>query len=228
MNRSQELAANLAAVESEIAAACEAAGRSRSEVTLIAVTKTWPASDVRLLWDLGVRDFGENREQEASEKARELADLELTWHFIGQVQTNKAARIAAFADVVHSVDRVKLAIALSRGAESAGREVRCLLQVSLDPPGCRDRGGADPSDLAELATAVASLPRLSLAGLMAVAPLGEAPAAAFERLADYRRDFIAAHPAANWLSAGMSGDLREAVAAGATHLRIGSALLGNR
>lgn len=228
MNRAAVLAANLERVSGEIAAACQAVGRGVDEVTLIAVTKTWPASDIRLLAELGVREFGENREQEASGKADELAGLGLTWHFIGQVQTNKAARIARFADVVHSVDRPRLAQALSRGAVAAERELSCLLQVSLDPSPDSARGGAAPTELGALAATVASLPGLRLAGLMAVAPLDEPPAAAFARLAGYREALLAEFPDARWLSAGMSGDLHEAIAAGATHLRIGSALLGNR
>lgn len=225
-DRRAELAANLAAVRGRIAAACADAGRDPGEVDLVVVTKFFPASDVRLLADLGVTDVGENRHQEAQAKAAECADLGLTWHFIGGLQSNKAAAVASYADVVESVDRPKLVHALARGAEE--REVDVLLQVSLDPSDRAGRAGADPADLAALAAAVAAAGPLRLRGLMAVAPLGEDPATAFARLADIRSAFLDDHPEATWLSAGMSGDLEQAVHAGATHVRIGSAILGSR
>ena len=192
------------------------------------VTKFFPASDVRLLADLGVTDVGENRHQEAEEKAAECADLGLRWHFIGGLQSNKAAAVARYADVVESVDRVKLVRRLNDGAHERSHPVDCLLQVSLDPPDAEGRAGADPADLPALASAVQDAGMLTLRGLMAVAPLGEDPAAAFERLVAIRREFVAEHPGATWLSAGMSADLEHAVHAGATHVRIGSAVLGSR
>ena len=208
--------------------ACADAGRDPAQVRLVVVTKYFPASDVRILADLGVRDVGENRHQEAQAKAAECADLALSWHFIGGLQSNKAAAVAAYADVVESVDRVKLVAGLDRGAQQRERALDVLPQVSLEPPGREGRAGVDPDGLAALATAVDEAPMLRLRGLMAVAPLGEDPAAAFERLAAIRRDFLDQHPEATWLSAGMSGDLEHAVRVGATHVRVGSAVLGSR
>jgi pyridoxal phosphate enzyme (YggS family) len=230
--RADVLAANLDVVRRRIAAACAEAGRPEDDVSLVVVTKFFPASDVRLLADLGVTDVGENRHQEAQEKAAECADLGLRWHFIGGLQSNKAAAVAAYADVVESVDRAKLVAPLSRGAHSRGhpgsREVDVLLQVSLDPPGADNRSGADPGDLADLAGRVAEAGMLRLRGLMAVAPLGEDPDDAFARLAGVREAFVRDHPDATTLSAGMSGDLEAAVRHGATHVRVGSAVLGER
>ena len=228
MSRRDEIEANLATVRARIAGACADAGRDPAEVRLVVVTKFFPASDVRLLAGLGVTDVGENRHQEAQAKVAECADLPLTWHFIGALQSNKAAAVASYAQVVESVDRVKLVAALERGAHERATPLDCLLQVSLDPPGARGRAGAAPEQLEELAGAVADAGSLRLRGLMAVAPLGEDPAAAFGRLARTRQDFLTAHPTADWLSAGMSGDLEEAVRAGATHVRVGSAILGSR
>ncbi len=228
MSRRDELAANLAAVRARIAAACAAADRSPDDVRLVVVTKFFPADDVRLLAELGVTDVGENRHQEAQAKAVECADLGLTWHFIGGLQSNKAAAVASYADVVESVDRAKLVPGLDRGAHERDRPVDVLLQVSLDPPGREGRAGAEPADLPGLADAVGGTGLLRLRGLMAVAPLGQDPRPAFERLAAMRRDLLADHPDATWLSAGMSADLEPAVHAGATHVRIGSAVLGQR
>ncbi|MBD3927068.1 YggS family pyridoxal phosphate-dependent enzyme [Nocardioides cavernae] len=230
--RADVLAANLDVVRRRIAAACAEAGRPEDDVSLVVVTKFFPASDVRLLADLGVTDVGENRHQEAEDKAAECADLGLRWHFIGGLQSNKAAAVAAYADVVESVDRAKLVAPLSRGAHSRGHprspEVDVLLQVSLDPPGAGNRSGADPADLADLARRVEEAGMLRLRGLMAVAPLGEDPDVAFARLADVRESFVRDHPEATTLSAGMSGDLEAAVRRGATHVRVGSAVLGER
>jgi pyridoxal phosphate enzyme (YggS family) len=226
--RHDELAANLDDVRRRIAAACTDAGRPDGDVSLVVVTKFFPASDVRLLADLGVRDVGENRHQEAVAKAAECADLGLTWHYIGGLQSNKAAAVASYADVVESVDRVKLVRGLQRGAHERGRDLDVLLQVSLDPPGSGGRSGADPSELAGLAAEVEAQGALRLRGLMAVAPLGEDPAAAFARLAGIREEFLVGHPTATDLSAGMSGDLEAAIGAGATHVRVGSAILGPR
>ena len=183
---------------------------------------------MRLLADLGVTDVGENRHQEAEAKAAECADLGLRWHFIGGLQSNKAAAVAAYADVVESLDRVKLVGPLSRGAHARGHDVDVLLQVSLDPPGAHHRSGADPTGLAELARRVEEAGMLRLRGLMAVAPLGEEPLEAFARLAAIHGDLVADHPGATLLSAGMSGDLEAAVQHGATHVRVGSAVLGPR
>ncbi|MGH3388146.1 MAG: YggS family pyridoxal phosphate-dependent enzyme [Actinomadura sp.] len=225
--RKDELAANLLAVRERLAAACGAAGRDPGELTLIAVTKTFPASDVRLLAELGVTDVAENRDQEAAVKAADCADLPLTWHFVGRLQTNKVRSVAAYADVVHSVDRVRLVTALSAAAVRARRGLRCLVQVSLEAA-ARGRGGADPAEVPALADVIAAADGLELAGVMAVAPLGADPAPAFARLAETARAVRARHPAAEVISAGMSGDLEDAIACGATHVRVGTALLGGR
>ena len=228
MSRRDDIETGLDTVHQRIASACADAGRAREDVRLVVVTKFFPASDVRILAELGVTDVGENRHQEAEAKAAECADLGLTWHFIGGLQSNKAAAVASYAAVVESVDRRKLVGPLSRGAHQRGHQVQVLLQVSLDPPGRVGRAGADPEQLADLASAVEEAEALQLRGLMAVAPLGEDPAEAFARLADVRAEFRAHHPSATWLSAGMSADLDQAIAAGATHVRIGSAVLGSR
>ncbi|MFI1966648.1 YggS family pyridoxal phosphate-dependent enzyme [Streptomyces pathocidini] len=232
--RRAQLAGNLARVEERIAAACAAAGRKRGEVTLIVVTKTYPASDVRLLAELGVRDVAENKDQEAAAKAAECAGLDLGWHFVGQLQTNKVRSVVGYADMVQSVDRVKLVGALSKAAVRAGREVGCLVQVALDAGSGEtgSRGGVAPDGVRELASAVAGAEGLRLAGVMAVAPLAGPYAgrqrAAFERLMEISSGLRAEHPAAYMVSAGMSSDLEDAVAAGATHVRVGTAVLGVR
>ena len=225
--RTDEIASGLAGVEKRIGEACLAAGRDRGEVTLIAVTKTYPASDVRLLAGLGVRDVGENRDQEAAPKAAACADLPLTWHFVGQLQTNK----------VRSRGRLRRSWSTpSTGSgwwrRSAGR-----------PSGRAGRSGAwsrwrwtttragaacRPADVPALAEAIAAAPGLWLGGVMAVAPLGEDPAKAFARLREVALGVQEGHPRATMISAGMSGDLAEAVAHGATHVRVGTALLGRR
>ncbi|MFJ2156200.1 YggS family pyridoxal phosphate-dependent enzyme [Streptomyces sp. NPDC087856] len=233
-DRRDELAANLAKVEERITAACVAAGRKREEVTLIVVTKTYPASDVRMLAELGVRHVAENRDQDAAPKAAECADLALSWHFVGQLQTNKVRSVVGYADVVQSVDRARLVTALSKEAERTGRRLGCLIQVALDAgvSGRGERGGVAPGGIGELADLVAEAPGLRLDGLMTVAPLtGEYAGRqqeAFGRLMDLSTDLRRAHPAANMVSAGMSADLEQAVAAGATHVRVGTAVLGVR
>ena len=224
--RRGELAANLAEVRERIGAACAAAGRDTAEVTLIAITKTWPASDVRLLYELGLADFGENRDQEAAPKVAECAGLPVIWHFVGQLQTNKAASVARYADVVHSVDRVRLVRALGGAARAADRELACLVQVSVD--GAQGRGGVAPAGVKEVAEAIEAEPGLVLGGVMAVAPLGMEPMAAFEVLRDCSDTVRMISPGARVISAGMSADLEPAIAAGSTHIRIGTALLGGR
>ena len=211
------------------AAACQNAGREVSEITLIAVTKTRPASDVRLLSELGVTDVGENRDQEASTKAADCARLGvtgLTWHFIGQLQTNKCASVVRYADVVHSVDRSRLVRALGSHARRDGREVACLVQVSVD--GDPSRGGAAEDLVPRLADEVAGEEGLALGGVMAVAPLGWPAEEAFRKLKDVAEVVRAAHPEAGMISAGMSADLEQAIMCGATHVRVGTALLGAR
>ncbi|MES9506086.1 YggS family pyridoxal phosphate-dependent enzyme [Streptomyces sp. NPDC000609] len=233
-DRKDQLAENLARVEERIVSACAAAGRAREEVTLIVVTKTYPASDVRILHELGVRHVAENRDQDAAPKAAECADLSLTWHFVGQLQTNKVRSVTSYADVVQSVDRIRLVTALSAAAVREGRELGCLIQVALDAESGErgDRGGVAPDGIEELAAAVDSAPGLRLGGLMTVAPLAGPYAgrqrAAFDRLMEFSSRLRGNHPAANMVSAGMSADLEDAVAAGATHVRVGTAVLGVR
>jgi len=224
--RREELALRLAEVRRRIAKGCEAAGRDVSELTLIAVTKTRPASDVRLLSELGLTDVGENRDAEAAPKAAQCADLALTWHFIGQLQTNKCASVVRYASVVHSVDRLRLIRALGRAARGAGRVIECLVEVSLD--GDPARGGAVADQVPGLAEALAAEEGLVLGGVMAIAPLTMEPADAFGRLLVSAAAVRTVRPDATMISAGMSGDLEAAVEAGATHLRIGTALLGDR
>jgi PLP dependent protein len=230
--RRAEIAANLAAVDDRIAAACSAAGRDPSEITLVAVTKTFPASDVGHLAALGIHDVGENRDQDAAGKVAECQRAGvrgLRWHFVGQLQRNKAGSVATYADVVHSVDRARLVTALDRAAATADRRIVALVQVDLRAePHDDGRGGAAPDDVAALADAVAATGHLDLGGVMAVAPMDEDPAAAFARLAQLAERLRRDHPSATVVSAGMSGDLEVAVEHGATHLRVGTALLGSR
>ena len=227
-DRRAEIEANLATVRRRIDQACAAAGRDADEVTLVVVTKFFPASDVHLLSELGVRHVGENRHQEAVEKAAECADLDLSWHFIGALQSNKAAAVAAYADVVHSLDRPKLVSGLSRGAVERGRDLDVLVQVSLDPPDAAGRSGAPVEQVPDLVDRILEADGLVLRGVMGVAPLDGDPGQAFARLAETAATVRAAAPSATWVSAGMSGDLEQAVEHGATHLRIGSAVLGPR
>ena len=224
MTRADELADRLAALEQRIGAACAAAGRTRDAVALVAVTKFHPASDIAVLRDLGVDRFGESRDQEARQKAAEVQGVR--WHFVGRLQTNKAASVAAYASVVESCDRLRLVSSLSAGARAADRELDVLVQVSLD--GDPERGGAPAVDVPALADAVAAAEGLRLAGLMAVAPLGEEPARAFARLVGIADRLRQDHPQARELSAGMSDDLEQAVACGSTSVRVGTALLGPR
>jgi pyridoxal phosphate enzyme (YggS family) len=238
--RREELLANIRALGRRVGAACAAAGRPRADITVIAVTKTFPVSDIAALIELGITDIGENRDQEAAPKAAACAAMGLAprWHFVGQLQVNKAASVASYADIVHSVDRHRLVAALGARAGKAGRVITCLVQVSLDEPaagtggaapdGPHARGGAAPAAVPRLAAEIAATEGLALGGVMAVAPLGERPGAAFQRLRQVADQVRSEYPEATMISAGMSGDLEDAVLAGATHLRIGTALLGGR
>jgi len=224
--RRDQIAAGLGQVRTRIEHACAAAGRDPATVRLVVVTKTYPVGDVELLAELGVTDVGENRDQEAAAKHDACVALGLRWHFIGRLQSNKARSVARYADLVHSLDRASVIAALARGAREAGRTVECLLQVSLD--GDPGRGGAPAARLPDLAAAVAAEQGLVLRGLMAVAPLGVPPEIAFQALPALRLALLRSHPTAEFISAGMSGDLEAAVACGATHLRVGTAVLGAR
>jgi len=216
------LPARLEAVRADVVDAARTAGRPVEDITTIVVTKFHPASLVRQLADLGVTNVGENRLQDAAPKAAELADLDLTWHFIGQLQSNKVRAVLGFASVVQSVDRDSLVAALA----SAGTEVDVFIQLNLTAD--EHRGGVQPAQLESLATRVLDSPLLTLRGLMAVAPLGEEPRAAFERVRVASEGLRRIAPEATALSMGMSGDFREAILEGATHLRIGTAITGNR
>ncbi|HEX7202928.1 MAG TPA: YggS family pyridoxal phosphate-dependent enzyme [Arthrobacter sp.] len=231
--RAAELADRLAAVHRRIASAAESAGRAGRLPTLIVVTKFHPAEDIRRLAALGVTDVGENRDQEAANKAAELADCGLTWHFVGQLQTKKAKSVARYAAAVHSVDRPQLVDALAKAAAAERKDaglapLDCFIQVSLEDDAGTHRGGAGPTDVPLLADRIATAEGLRLAGVMAVAPLGAPPEPAFEKLAGVSARLVAAHPAATAISAGMSQDLEAAIMFGATHLRIGSDILGSR
>nr|WP_298989440.1 YggS family pyridoxal phosphate-dependent enzyme [uncultured Pseudokineococcus sp.] len=231
--RRADLAAALDDLRRRVGGACSAAGRDPAAVRVVVTTKTFPATDVLHLAALGVRDVGEAREQEARAKREEVLAAgggeELRWHFLGRLQRNKAGAVSAWAHLVHSVDSARLADALGRGAERAGRELPVLVQVDLDgEEGDAARGGAPAGAVPALADHVAGVPGLRLAGLMAVAPREADPAAAFAALAALAARVRADHPGADVLSAGMSEDLEEAVAAGATHLRVGRAVLGGR
>jgi pyridoxal phosphate enzyme (YggS family) len=228
MDRKQELQANLQDVERDISQACIAANRNRDDVTLIAVTKTWPASDVDLLAELGVTNVGENRDQEAKPKHDEVQAKNLIWHAIGQLQTNKAKSVAAWADVVHSVDRVDLVNALTKAVTNRETPLGVLIQANLDPVPTENRGGALPNEIMELADLISGSKGLKLQGVMGVAPLGGDDDMAFARLQEFANQIQARFPEANWISAGMSGDFATALKYGATHLRIGSSILGNR
>ena len=216
------LAERLQAVQGGIADACSAVGRDVSETTLIVVTKFHPASLVEALAALGVRDVGENRHQEAQEKASELWSLDLNWHYIGQLQTKKARQAAQYASAIHSIDRARLVESLA----GIDRKIDVFLQINLtDDPG---RGGAAPSEIGPLTEQILATETLNLRGVMAVAPLEEPAPSAFARLAGYSEQVRAIAPQATGISAGMTHDYAEAIAAGATHLRIGSAITGNR
>lgn len=217
-----ELADRLTAVRAGISDAATAVGRSPEELTTIVVTKFHPASLVRELFELGVRDVGENRHQEAQAKAAELAELELRWHFVGQLQSKKARQVRAYASVIHSIDRAALVDVL-RSEETS---VDCFVQLNLtDDPG---RGGVAPAELEPLVEHVLATPGLRLLGLMAVAPLDEPARPAFARVRELSERVQRLAPEAGALSMGMSHDYADAIAEGATHLRIGTAITGNR
>jgi pyridoxal phosphate enzyme (YggS family) len=241
--RRDELARRWAELQERVAAACAAVGRDPGELTVVAITKTFPASDVALLAGLGVKDVGENRDQEAAAKAaacREMGVSGLRWHFVGQLQTNKARSVAGYADVVHSVDRVRLVEALDAGAAGHERRIDCLVQVDLDPEAdnaddraadhesTAHRGGVAPLRAGNVCAAVDAAEHLRLAGVMGVASLGGDPGEAFARLSHVQRALVSSYASLTVVSAGMSDDLEAAVAHGATHLRVGRALLGSR
>jgi pyridoxal phosphate enzyme (YggS family) len=221
--REIEIAQALKSVEDRIAEAATKAGRARNEITLIAVTKTYPASDVEILRNLGVQNFGENRNEEGVAKSALVSG---TWHFQGQVQSRKLRDIASWATYIHSLDSADHIEKLSRIATEIGKEISIFLQLSLD--GAPGRGGVVASELRALADSVANLPQIKLVGLMCVPPVELEHERAFSEIADIHQGFLANFPTANFLSAGMSSDYELAITHGATHLRVGSQILGSR
>jgi pyridoxal phosphate enzyme (YggS family) len=210
IDRKAQLAENLAAVKASIP----------NDVHLIVVTKTFPLSDAQLLHELGVSEFGENRDQEGKAKAPFVPGK---WHFQGQLQSNKLKSIANWADVIQTIDSLRYVELLSKASE---KNLEVFIQVSLD--GEVHRGGALPDQLNQIADSILASSNLKLQGLMAVAPLGEQPDSAFERLAKIHQNFVTAYPNAPFLSSGMSSDYLSAIAHGATHIRVGSSILGSR
>ena len=220
IDRRSEITSNLEAVRDQISKAALSAGRSLDEITLIAVTKTFPASDVEILRDLGITHFGENRDSDAAPKAAAVVG---TWHFQGQIQSNKLKSITSWANVIHSLDEIRHFEVIEKNAL---HPLDIFCQVSLDDS--VGRGGVSEQKLYELAQAIEKSATHRLQGLMAVAPLGVDPTVAFSKLSAIHKAFIADFPKADKLSAGMSGDFKEAIAYGATHIRIGSQILGSR
>ena len=220
IDRRSEIAGNLEAVREQISKAAQSAGRSVKEIKLIVVTKTFPVSDVEILKELGVSNFGENRDSDAVPKA---AAIPGTWHFQGQIQSNKLKSICSWANVIHSLDEIRHFEVIEK---NAAHPLDIFCQVSLD--GSEGRGGVSEKKLYELAKEIEKSPTHRLQGLMAVAPLGIDPTVAFSKLSAIHKAFMADFPRANKLSAGMSGDFKEAIAYGATHIRIGSQILGSR
>jgi pyridoxal phosphate enzyme (YggS family) len=224
MSRTRELEENLNLVTQKIAAAAAKSGRNSTELNLIVVTKTFPISDIQILYTLGLREFGENRDQEASIKAKALPK-DINWHFQGGIQSNKLKSICNWASVIHSVDQFKYAQIISEQPSEKPRQI--FIQVSLDQPP-ESRGGVNPEKLLELASRISLLSNIKILGLMAVGPVNQAAGPAFARLQTIHESFLTQFKDAVFLSAGMSGDYELAIAYGATHLRIGSSILGIR
>ena len=218
-DRKAEIARNLQEVKERIIGAAKSVNRDPNEIELIVVTKTFPISDIEILRELGETNFGENRDQEAGPKAEIIS---ATWHFQGQIQSNKIKSICQWADVIHSISSEKEILKFAQSE----RKHQLFLQVSLD--GQEGRGGANPADLAQLADLVNESNNLELLGLMAVAPLGVEPDKAFADLAQINQGFAGQFPNSKFLSAGMSGDFEAAIKYGATHIRVGSSILGSR
>jgi len=224
MNRGREIEENLNQVRKNIAEAATKSGRNPADINLIVVTKTFPISDLEILYSLGLREFGENRDQEASVKAKALPQ-DINWHFQGGIQSNKLKSICSWASVIHSVDQFKYAQIISQ--QSGTEPMQIFIQVSLDQPP-ESRGGVDPAKLSELANQISSLPNVKVLGLMAVGPVDQEIEPAFARLQQIQASFLTQFKDAVYLSSGMSGDYEMAISYGATHLRIGSSILGKR
>ena len=228
-DRGAEIAANVSQVREEIATACADSGRSPEEITIVAVTKKFPASDIAHLAALGITDIGENREQEATPKSETVAadGVGVRWHFVGQLQRNKCNAVARFADVVQSVDRTPVVAALDRAATTQRDEpISVLLQLSLD--GDPTRGGVVEADDEKLATDVMERKGLRLRGVMAVAPREWEPERAFAAVARRSQQLQKLTREADVISAGMSSDFATAISYGATVVRLGAKLLGPR
>ena len=227
--RRDQLKSNLELVRQQIADAVAASGRSSGDITLVAVTKTWPLSDTEILAGLGIEHVGENKVQDLASKRAAYQGPPLAWHFIGQLQRNKAKLAVANSDMIHSIDRPELVTALQQAAKAQAKpQLDCLIQINLDPEPAAGRGGVHPEDALHLADLVAASQPLSLGGVMAVAPLGAPPEPAFEKLRNLHQKLLENHPHAWRISAGMSHDFQTAIASGATHVRMGAALLGQR
>jgi pyridoxal phosphate enzyme (YggS family) len=221
--RREFISSSLQDVKSRIASAAQLAGRDLGEITLIAVTKTYPVSDVAILRDLGESNFGENRTEEGSVKSLEVPGI---WHYQGQVQSRKLREIASWANVIHSLDQVSHIEKLNRICEETGKKIGVFIQLSLD--GAPDRGGVVEQELGALADAVAASSGLELKGVMCVPPVEYEHQLAFAEIAQIHQRFISKFPSAKSLSAGMSSDFEIAIAHGATHIRVGSQILGSR
>jgi pyridoxal phosphate enzyme (YggS family) len=224
LKRADDISQALSQVEERIARACLSAGRNRDDVTLIAVTKTYPVSDVQILQGLGINNFGENRDAEGVEKS---SLIEAHWHYQGEVQSKKIGSISRWADTVHSLDDLSHIEKFNRALETLGdKSLQVFIQVSLD--GNPTRSGLQPSDLMQACQAVSDSVHLQLMGVMAVPPVESDPEKSFAQVADIAEGVKHGFPEAKYLSAGMSGDFEVAIAYGATHIRIGSQILGSR
>lgn len=228
MTRTEELTRNLKGVRLEIEKACDLVEKDPREISLIAVTKNFPASDIRILYDLGVSDFGESKAQEFAKKYDEVSDIIATWHYIGQVQSNKIREIARMADVVHSISATSHVEKFNQAALANEKVLQLLIQINLDPDYPNDRGGVSEDEAEVLAREIHSLSHVTLGGLMFIASPKVDVKTAFLGFSEVVKGFKSRHPSATVVSAGMSSDISEAVSIGATHLRIGSKLLGNR
>jgi pyridoxal phosphate enzyme (YggS family) len=221
--RAQEVASNLNSVEERINGACRAANRERSSVKLIAVTKTYPSSDVEILRSLGVTNFGENRDDEGAKKSQAV---DAHWHFQGQIQSKKLRSISSWAHTIHSIDNLEHLDKLNRSLAETGKSIEIFLQLSLDSD--PHRGGVGVEEILSLATSAMALEQVTLAGLMCVPPADWEYEMAFDLIAQKAQLFAQHFPASTSISAGMSGDFETAIRYGATHIRIGSQILGSR
>lgn len=227
-----ELQSRLVEVQSRIESAAVKAGRGNNEVQLIVVTKNNPAQLVFDLLELGQSNFGENKNQEAEPKAFEVSQgntfgLTPTWHFVGQLQSNKVKSVLEYAQVLHSLDRPSLLSELKKQlAKDESRRFEVFIELNLT--GDPNRGGIEPENLLAFAEQVLEVPQLTLLGVMGVAGLDVAPEFEFQRIAAASQNLISLAPQAKYISAGMSGDYEIAIEFGATHARIGTAITGPR